>query len=59
MSSKNGSSTAKPTPAEINHGNQLNPDHDAYWQSRGYEGRPVEVEAPTPAPQQPQAPAKD
>lgn len=26
----------------INHGNQLNPDHDAYWQSRGYDGRPDE-----------------
>lgn len=23
-----------------NHTNQLNPEHDAYWQSRGYNERP-------------------
>ncbi len=23
-----------------NRANQLNPNHDAYWQSRGYDGRP-------------------
>lgn len=23
-----------------NHANQLNPNHDAYWQSRGYDERP-------------------
>ena len=23
-----------------NHSNQLNPNHDAYWQSRGYGERP-------------------
>jgi len=23
-----------------NHANQLNPEHDAYWQSRGEEERP-------------------
>ena len=23
-----------------NHANQLNPEHDAYWQSRGYDERP-------------------
>jgi hypothetical protein len=25
---------------DINHCNQMNPDHDAYWQSRGYDERP-------------------
>jgi len=23
-----------------NHANQLNPEHDAYWESRGYDERP-------------------
>ena len=23
-----------------NHANQLNPNNDAYWDSRGYDGRP-------------------
>ena len=23
-----------------NHSNQLNPNNDSYWQSRGYDGRP-------------------
>ena len=23
-----------------NHANQLNPEHDAYWESRGFEERP-------------------
>lgn len=23
-----------------NHSNQCNPNNDAYWQSRGYDGRP-------------------
>ncbi len=25
----------KPSPDAVNHGNQLNRDHKAYWQSRG------------------------
>jgi hypothetical protein len=29
-----------------NHSNQLNPNNDAYWESRGYEdGRPDDLEA--------------
>ena len=28
--------------SQDNRANQLNPDHDAYWQSRGYEGKPNE-----------------
>lgn len=58
MPSKTGSSAAKPAPAEVNRANQLNPDHDAYWQSRGHEGRPAEGEAPAPSAQPPQAPVK-
>lgn len=58
MSSKSGSSAAKPTPANVNRGNQLNSDHDAYWQSRGQEGRPAEGEAPALPAQSPEAPAK-
>ena len=27
-----------------NHANQLNPNNDAYWQSRGYEERPEDRE---------------
>ncbi len=27
-----------------NHANQLNPNHDAYWQSRAEEERPVDWE---------------
>jgi hypothetical protein len=27
-----------------NHANQLNPDHDAYWQSRGHDERPEDLE---------------
>ncbi len=27
-----------------NHANQLNPNHDAYWQSRGYDEKPDEWE---------------
>jgi hypothetical protein len=27
-----------------NHANQLNPEHDAYWQSRGYDERPDDGE---------------
>ncbi|WP_339860054.1 hypothetical protein [Pseudohongiella acticola] len=27
-----------------NHGNQLNPNHDAYWQSRGWDERPDDWE---------------
>jgi hypothetical protein len=27
-----------------NHSNQLNPNNDAYWQSRGYDERPDEWE---------------
>ena len=23
-----------------NHANQMNPNNDAYWESRGYDGRP-------------------
>lgn len=27
-----------------NHANQLNPEHDAYWQSRGEDERPDDYE---------------
>lgn len=27
-------------PNNDNHANQLNPNNDAYWDSRGYDGRP-------------------
>lgn len=27
-------------PNEDNHANQMNPEHDAYWESRGYDERP-------------------
>lgn len=27
-----------------NHANQLNPEHDAYWESRGYDERPEDYE---------------
>lgn len=27
-----------------NHANQLNPNHDAYWESRGYDERPDDWE---------------
>jgi len=27
-----------------NHANQLNPNNDAYWESRGYDERPVDWE---------------
>lgn len=27
-----------------NHANQLNPNHDAFWQSRGYDERPEDWE---------------
>ena len=27
-------------PDRDNRANQLNPEHDAYWQSRGYDERP-------------------
>lgn len=58
MSSKSGSSAPKAPPAEVNRANQLNPDHAAYWQSRGQEGRPAEGEAPATPAQPPPAPAK-
>lgn len=30
-----------PTKEDLdNHANQLNPEHDAYWESRGYDERP-------------------
>ena len=28
-----------------NHGNQMNPNNDAYWQSRGEDERPADWEA--------------
>ena len=31
-------------PDDDNHANQLNPNHDAYWESRGEEGRPEDWE---------------
>jgi hypothetical protein len=58
MSSKTVTSAPKPPPAEVNRANQLNPEHDAYWQSRGQEGRPAEGTAPAPPPPAPQAPPK-
>ena len=27
-----------------NHANQMNPNHDAYWESRGFDGRPDDWE---------------
>ncbi|NNC14761.1 hypothetical protein HRD49_37060 [Corallococcus exiguus] len=45
----------QPSQADIdNRSRQLNSEHDAYWQSRGEEGRPSEEEVDT---QKPQAPA--
>ena len=29
-----------------NHGNQLNPNNDAYWESRGLDKRPTDWEEP-------------
>ncbi len=26
---------ARPSPADVNRGNQMNTDHEAYWKSRG------------------------
>lgn len=35
--------TSDPQQAAIdNRADQLNPNNDAYWQSRGYDGRPEE-----------------
>lgn len=58
-----------PPPAQVNRGNQLNPSHDAYWQSRGQPGRPAGAPdagpaadgnaAVAPAPATPAAPGKD
>ena len=31
-----------------NHSNQLNPNNDAYWQSRGYEERPEDWDEDNP-----------
>ncbi len=34
-----------PNQADLdNHANQLNPEHDAYWQSRGEDERPEDYE---------------
>lgn len=30
--------------SQDNRANQLNPNNDAYWQSRGHEGRPAETQ---------------
>ena len=27
-----------------NHSNQMNPNHDAYWEARGFDGRPDDWE---------------
>ena len=32
-----------------NHANQLNPDHDEYWHSRGYDDRPDDGSDAKPA----------
>ena len=32
-----GGKSSGPTPAQVNHGNQLNPSHTQYWASRGLE----------------------
>lgn len=50
--SKHGSSS-RPTAAQVNRGNQLNPSHSAYAQSRGATGqspgaKPVASPPPTP-----------
>ena len=29
---------------QANRSNQMNPNNDAYWQSRGYDGRPADWE---------------
>jgi len=47
-----------PTPDQVNHGDQLNPDHDAYWQSRGLPGRPADPPPPAPAPAREAPPSK-
>jgi hypothetical protein len=31
-------------PNDDNHANQMNPEHDAYWQSRGEDGRPEDAD---------------
>lgn len=31
-------------PNDDNHANQMNPNNDAYWDSRGYDGRPDDWE---------------
>jgi len=52
----------KPTPkhARDNRANQLNPNHDAYWQSRGLSAPPQSASAPSPpaepSPRQPADP---
>ncbi|WP_375755783.1 hypothetical protein [Corallococcus exercitus] len=45
----------QPSQADLDHrSRQLNPEDDAYWQSRGEEGRPSEEEADTQKPQAPE-----
>ena len=34
-----------------NHANQLNPNNDAYWESRGYDERPDDWEEETSEPE--------
>jgi len=35
-----GGKSSGPTPAQVNHGNQLNPSHIQYWKSRGLDFLP-------------------
>ncbi|RKG50264.1 hypothetical protein D7X30_38095 [Corallococcus sp. AB011P] len=45
----------QPSQADLdNRSRQLNSEDDAYWQSRGEEGRPSEKEADTQQPQTPE-----
>lgn len=40
-----GRNTDQQQQANDNHANQLNPNHDEYWHSRGEDGRPDDWEA--------------
>ena len=44
--------------ARNNHANQMNPNNDAYWQSRGYNERPEDWESQVDKEKQQQVPER-
>ena len=53
----NSSKQSNPSQVDLdNRSRQLNPENDAYWQSRGESGRPSEEEAPKPDASEPSHP---